>query len=143
MRGKSLLSLSPHEKNEFAPLFSHTLRAINLFYWTFFYALISNPLYKQPMRYVTIGNVYLTVTSHWGLGGSILFFNQDLPYLQNITDPGPTEVDGGFDWCGTHLYKYKSNSMRQTWWSFMFSIWYPIAIFSSVSLLFLVEASQA
>lgn len=36
MRGKSLLSLSPHEKNEFAPLFSHTLRAINLFYWTLF-----------------------------------------------------------------------------------------------------------
>jgi hypothetical protein len=102
------------------------------FVLVYIYAVAIDPLYKNPMRRLSVSdNINLTVTKHWGWGGSVIFYNQDLPYLRNISyglAKGEHENIGGFDFCGIHFWRFQTTTMPKIWWTLMFSLWYPIAI---------------
>ena len=105
------------------------------------HALIVNPLYNQTLPHVTVGGINISTTSHWGLGGSVLFYNRELPYLRNITYgpvPGEDLQTKGFDGWGIH-YSALVSSATGTWWSFMFSLWYPISFLGILPSVYLIR----
>ena len=89
--------------------------------------------------HVSLGDVKATVVKDWG--GNVVFFNQAVPFFGGtISLAGDKTVsETGWDGCGTYFRIVKDTKRTDNWWTLMFSLWYPIIIFSVLPAVYVVQ----
>jgi hypothetical protein len=106
----------------------------------FIYAWTVKPnLYFESHHYFPIfGGIKMTVTDRWG--GNILFFDQEAPYTDSIVSltGDKTSVKGCDGW-GIYFRLIINPDRKDSWWTLMFSLWYPIVIFCVLPLISLIQ----
>jgi hypothetical protein len=84
-----------------------------------------NPLVPSSMLHLT-KSLGIFVTKDWG--GQVAIYNKDGPYLGSML--GNAKIVGGWDGLGTYYRRITVfQDPKEDWRTFMFSIWYALAIF--------------
>jgi hypothetical protein len=68
---------------------------------------------------------------------SLLFFNQTAPWFAGTL--GDNQTERGWDGWGFFYRIVNDTDRKETWWTLMFSIWYPIIIFAILPLVFIIK----
>lgn len=82
-------------------------------------------------------NGHFTIAIIGRYGESMIIFNQRKPYLGSlytVSDGTPIHVTR-LDGSGIYFRSIADPAFTTKWWTFMVSLWYPIAAFGTISLL--------
>jgi hypothetical protein len=126
-RGNHRLLNTNHHLAKFCDRSLITLLVV--FASVYVYAMIANPMYAKPMKSIALpGSIRVTVTRHYG--GSIIVFNEDLPYLENISyiDIGNKAIDKHFGVYGFWYLSFQRTPASDTWWTIRLNPLYPILL---------------
>lgn len=104
-----------------------------LFFGVYIYVLIAKPdLYSNSggpsFRIHLFCGVECTATDLWG--GQVAVYNHGAPYTGSILDDS-AKIVGAWNACGCYFRHIAFASQIPGWWTFMFSLWYPIIIFGA------------
>lgn len=104
------------------------------------YAWIFDPDLDPPSFHISVCSVHMTVTKHWG--GKIIFFNQEAPYTGGVyaLTGDQTVKAKGCDGFGIYYRLITDTKTTDSWWTLMFSFWYPIFIFGILPTVFVVKS---
>ena len=91
--------------------------------------------------YGSIGNLHVTATKLFG--GTLIFFNQPLPYLGSITgfDEDKANMhEVGCDWFGITFRMFDNpDNKNGKFWTLVVNLWYPITFFGVLPVVFLIR----
>ncbi len=97
-------------------------------------------------RYLSIGGgIHITATGLWG--GNVVLFNGDVPYTGSviyIADNKSTDNSQSVTGWTTHGIYFRdipqTAGRKQTWWTLMFKLLYPIIVFGALTFLLLLRS---
>ena len=110
----------------------------------FVYALIADPrtqIVKSSTYFPHISfsdNFNVTAIKDWdgNWNGSVVFFNQEEPFIGGGSFPQTVSEEGWIGW-GIYFRLLRDTVTKATWWTLMISFWYPITIFGILPIVFL------
>jgi hypothetical protein len=88
----------------------------------------------------SLGNKFHIATTR-SCGGSLVFFNQTTPYAGSVVSftGDNSVVEHGLTGYGIYFRSIKYIDKKETWWTLMISLWYPVIIFAILPLAFVVK----
>ncbi|MEI9863238.1 MAG: hypothetical protein WDN00_01485 [Limisphaerales bacterium] len=106
------------------------------------YAWTIKPSLRSEPYFPIFSGVKITATELWG--GNVIFFNQEAPYTGSIVSLGDDGVIvNGCTGYGIYYRLIKDPARTDSWWTLMFSLWYPVVTFSILPLIFLIKKWHA
>jgi hypothetical protein len=101
------------------------------------------PASNQTPKF-SVGKFHASLTQR--MGGSMVFFNQEVPYMGSIISfAGDESVkETGYDFYGIY-FRTIYHAKKRTWdqWTFIISLWYPIILFGILPAIFAVKKLRA